>query len=206
LNTAGSLNNIFEILNEVSEEEKQELMQIASSLSQQILEEITTQRLLLQAENASLVVNKQKISSLDFIRIVEKDMKYHEVAKKKVIELDKSSENITFTSDPVILRKIMNNMVKNAFEASVAGEKVTLKVQRSGEKLRFSVHNSMYMPPEVEMQVFMRSFSTKGVQRGLGTYSMKILGEQYLEGKVNFITDPVTGTTFYIDLGMLESA
>jgi len=206
LNTAGSLNNIFEILNEVTEEERQELMQIASSLSQQILEEITTQRLLLQAENESLVVNKQTLDSLDFLRIIEKDMKYHEVAKKKVIELDKSSENVTFTSDPVILRKIMNNMVKNAFEASIAGEKVTLKVHRVDEKLRFSVHNSIYMPPEVEKQVFMRSFSTKGVQRGLGTYSMKILGEQYLEGKVNFITDPIAGTTFFIDLGMLESA
>jgi sensor histidine kinase regulating citrate/malate metabolism len=57
------------------------------------------------------------------------------------------------------------------------------------------------MPPEVEMQVFMRSFSTKGVQRGLGTYSMKVFGEQCLGGKVNFTTDPGKGTTFYIDLG-----
>jgi sensor histidine kinase regulating citrate/malate metabolism len=55
------------------------------------------------------------------------------------------------------------------------------------------------------MQVFMRSFSTKGVQRGLGTYSMKILGEQYLGGKVDFETNPKNGTTFYIDLGKIES-
>jgi sensor histidine kinase regulating citrate/malate metabolism len=115
--------------------------------------------------------------------------------------LDESSDSIVFISDPVILRKIINNMVKNALEASNSGETITLKAKRLGDKLRFSVHNNLFMPAEVELQVFMRTFSTKGMQRGLGTYSMKILGEQYLDGKVNFTTDIEQGTTFYIDLG-----
>jgi len=51
LNTAGSLSNIFELLDVVDEGERAELINIAASLSQQILDEITTQRLLLQAEN-----------------------------------------------------------------------------------------------------------------------------------------------------------
>jgi sensor histidine kinase regulating citrate/malate metabolism len=50
------------------------------------------------------------------------------------------------------------------------------------------------------MQVFMRSFSTKGTQRGLGTYSMKILGEQHLGGTVDFTTSDTEGTTFFIIL------
>jgi hypothetical protein len=201
LNTAGSLGNIFELIEEVSEDEKSELINIASSLSHQIIEEITTQRLLLQAENASLVVNILKINSLEFLEVVEKDLKFHDVANGKRIMLDKASDCLYFMSDPVILRKIINNMVKNALEASDMGETVSLKVERMGDELRFSVHNHAFMPPEVEMQVFMRSFSTKGIQRGLGTYSMKILGEQYLKGKVNFVTDQEKGTTFFIDLG-----
>ena len=149
--------------------------------------------------------HNQRINSLEFLEIVEKDLKYHEVALGKEIEIAKNSDCLFFVSDPVILRKILNNMVKNAFEASEPGELVTMSVNRMGDKLRFSVHNHAFMPPEVEMQVFMRSFSTKGVQRGLGTYSMKILGEQYLGGKVNFVTDPVKGTIFFIDLGNIES-
>jgi len=201
LNTAGSLSNIFDLLGEVTEEEKNELINIAASLSQQIIEEITTQQLLLQAENASLVINAQRMNSLNFLGIIEKDLKYHEVARGKEIILDKASESFNFISDPVILRKIVNNMVKNALEASEPDEIVSLKVVRIGDILRFSVHNNAFMPSEVEMQVFMRSFSTKGVQRGLGTYSMKILGEHCLGGKVNFSTDPLKGTTFFIDLG-----
>jgi len=200
LNTAGSLSNIFELLSEVPENEKGELLEIASSLSKQILDEITSQRLLLQAENSSLVVNNMKINSIEFLEVVEKDLRFHEVAKGKEIELDSQSENLFFISDPVILRKILNNMVKNALEASEMGEKITIKAQRVANKLRISVHNDSFMPPEVEMQVFMRSFSTKGMQRGLGTYSMKVLGEQCLKGTVNFTTHPLKGTTFYIDL------
>jgi len=160
--------------------------------------------LLLQAENASLVINPLRINSIEFLEVVERDLRFHEVAIGKVIELDKASEEVIFTSDPVILRKIVNNMVKNALEASEPGEKIVLNARRIGEKLRISVHNHAFMPPEVEMQVFMRSFSTKGVQRGLGTYSMKVLGEQCLGGKVNFVTHPVDGTTFYIDLGNIR--
>ncbi len=201
LNTAGSLSNIFELLGMVNEEEKTELLTIASSLSQQILDEITTQRLLLQAENSSLIVNNQRINSVEFLELIEKDLKYHDVAVDKEIILDKSSDTFSFISDPVILRKIINNMVKNALEATPASGTISMMAKRRGDKLRISVHNNSYMVPEVENQVFMRSFSTKGTQRGLGTYSMKILGEQYLGGKVNFTTDVSDGTTFFIDLG-----
>ena len=203
-NTAGSLNNILELLDEVPGEEKMELLTIATSLSRQILDEIATQRLLLQAENASLIISDQKINTLEFLEVVDKDLRYHQVSEEKEIVIDPSAESIDFISDPVILRKIVNNMVKNALEASDPEESISLNVQKRGDKIRFSVHNNAFMTPEVEMQVFMRSFSTKGVQRGLGTYSMKIFGEQYLGGKVNFTTDAVKGTTFYIDLDAIK--
>ena len=203
-NTAGSLNNILELLDEVPGEEKMELLTIATSLSRQILDEIATQRLLLQAENASLIISDQKINTLEFLEVVDKDLRYHQVSEEKEIVIDPSAESIDFISDPVILRKIVNNMVKNALEASDPEESISLNVQKRGDKIRFSVHNNAFMTPEVEMQVFMRSFSTKGVQRGLGTYSMKIFGEQYLGGKVNFTTDAVKGTTFYIDLDAIR--
>lgn len=205
LNTAGGLSNIFEMLDVVDEAEKQDLLSIASSLSRQIVDEITTQRLLLQAENASLIVDYQRINTTEFLEVVDKDLKYHDVAKSKKIVVDQSSDCIFFLSDPVILRKILNNMIKNALEASEPGDTVSIKSQKVGNQIRFSVHNKAFMPKEVEMQVFMRSFSTKGMQRGLGTYSMKVLGEQYLMGKVNFVTDAKKGTTFFIDLGNIES-
>jgi sensor histidine kinase regulating citrate/malate metabolism len=48
--------------------------------------------------------------------------------------------------------------------------------------------------------MFKRSFTTKGIGRGLGTYSMKLLGEKYLKGKVGFESSKQNGTTFYIEI------
>ena len=62
--------------------------------------------------------------------------------------------------------------------------------------MRFWSHNRGVMPPEVQRQVFKRSFSTKGAGRGLGTYSMRLLTERYLCGEVSFTSHPTAGTTF----------
>jgi sensor histidine kinase regulating citrate/malate metabolism len=57
------------------------------------------------------------------------------------------------------------------------------------------------MPPEVQARVFQRSFSTKSQHgRGLGTYSMKLLAENYLRGKVSFLSEVESGTVFFLDL------
>lgn len=38
------------------------------------------------------------------------------------------------------------------------------------------------LPLLVQLQIFNRSFSTKGKGRGTGTYSMKLLTKRYLKG------------------------
>jgi sensor histidine kinase regulating citrate/malate metabolism len=62
------------------------------------------------------------------------------------------------------------------------------------------VHNDNYIERETQLQLFKRSFSTKGAGRGIGAYSMKLFGEKYLNGKVWFESTQKEGTTFYISL------
>ena len=71
----------------------------------------------------------------------------------------------------------------------------------------FSVHNDAVMPPEVQMQVFQRSFSTKArLGRGIGTHSMRLFGERYLGGKVDFISREFAGTTFTLTLPKVHAS
>jgi len=200
MNVASGLQGFFEIFDSIEEHEQQGFIQMGASLCQQIIDEIGTQRLLAQAENHELTVNPHSIETLQFIQQIAVDLQFLEVAKGKNILIGKDSEAILFESDPVLLRRILNNMVKNALEASTADQTVTISVHQIDKKVKFSVHNTKFIPREIEMQVFMRSFSTKGTQRGLGTYSMKILGEQHLRGTVDFTTSEAEGTTFYIIL------
>ena len=56
------------------------------------------------------------------------------------------------------------------------------------------------MPDIIQLQVFKRSFSTKAKDRGLGTYSVRLLTTKYLKGKVSFISNEPDGTIFYVEL------
>ena len=53
---------------------------------------------------------------------------------------------------------------------------------------------------DIQLQIFQRSFSTKGLTRGLGTYSVKLLTENYLKGKVSFMSNALEGTVFSVEL------
>ncbi len=200
LNVAAGLQGFFEIFDSLEEHEKNRFIKIGASLSQQIIDEIVTQRIITQAENHELEVNIQPIKSLSFIQQIADDLQFLEVSKGKNIVVSKDSVDVSFKSDPVLLRRVLNNMVKNALEASTSGQTVTIAVNKINQKLKFSVHNAKFIPRNIEIQVFMRSFSTKGSQRGIGTYSMKILGEQQLGGTIDFTTSEAEGTTFFIEL------
>ena len=62
----------------------------------------------------------------------------------------------------------------------------------------FWAHNEAYMPRDIQLQVFKRSFSTKGANRGLDTYSIKLLSEKYLKGEVEFESTKKGGTVLKV--------
>ena len=66
--------------------------------------------------------------------------------------------------------------------------------------MEFFVHNAGVIPREAQLQIFNRPFSTKGNGRGLGTYSVKLLTERFLRGRVRFVSEPPQGTTFFVDV------
>lgn len=94
----------------------------------------------------------------------------------------------------------MLNLLKNALEASTTGETIDIGCSLSNQTIVFWVKNSGAMTESVKSQLFQRSFSTKGSGRGVGTYSVKLLTERYLGGKVDFQSSIQEGTIFYIYL------
>jgi K+-sensing histidine kinase KdpD len=112
----------------------------------------------------------------------------------------KDCDDFCLITDQTLLRRVLYNMLKNAIEASSCSEVVSIRHTQKESFGVFSVHNSRFMPRSTQLQVFQRSFSTKGKGRGIGTYSMKLFGEKYLKGKVWFSTTEDKGTTFFISV------
>lgn len=203
LNVAGSLSGVMEILPDLDEERRQDFIYMATSLSQQVVDEIKTHRTLLQAEQGALSLQKDALQSRSLISKVIQHMSYHNVAKNKKIALSENTIKCSFTSDEVVLTRILVNLLKNALEATEEHGIVELGCRLTREeRLRFWVRNDGVMSEEVQAQVFQRYYSTKGQGRGIGTYSVKLLGEHYLGGKVGFESNEEQGTLFYIDLNV----
>lgn len=196
MNILTGLEGWIQILRESNVNELDEVKDTLSTLSQRLIEEIKAQRELLAAENNELVVNPDSVDSLELLNEIAELYQKHEAAREKNIVVDSKARLLPITTDKVLLSRVLANMVKNALEASKPGDTVKLGCEQMGKNIQFWVHNPGFILPEVQLQIFQRSFSTKGGGRGLGTYSMRLLSERYLKGSVAFTTSEKDGTKF----------
>ena len=199
LNTAGCIQGYSDYLASDSVTD-QKMCQRLSILSGQLIEEIQSQRDLLHAESGDLKLKPVPLKTSQVLDDLRTQYLKHPIAANRDISLGQAWEGAIIT-DRQLLHRVLGNMVKNALEATSPGGTVTLLCIDSGKTVTFMVNNTEVMPQEVQLQVFMRSFSTKGqTGRGIGTYSMKLLGERYLGGRVDFVSRHPEGTTFQLVL------
>ncbi|WP_187147760.1 PAS domain-containing sensor histidine kinase [Heliomicrobium modesticaldum] len=197
MNTASGLQGLLELGRDVEDlEEAKHLFVALESVASGLVDEIAEQRDLIAAENDELKVNPAYIRSRELLDGLVRQFAANDQYGRWSVRLDGRSENVTFLSSPVLLRRVLKNMLKNAVEASPPGAVITAGCRKTGDWVEFWVNNPVPMSREVQLQVFNRSFSTKGEGRGFGTYSMKLLTERYLNGRIYFTVSAETGTTF----------
>ena len=197
LNTAGAINSLTELLLQgimTFDEAKQGLHETAQAL----VNEIRSQRELLAAENNELSVYPAPIHSRMFLEKVAHTYQNTPLGRDRQILIAPEACGTVFFSDDRLLGRVVGNLVKNALEAISDGETVTLGCSVEGEEISFWCHNNGVIPREAQLQIFHRSFSTKEPGRGIGTYSVKLLTERYLDGRVSFSSNEATGTTFTV--------
>jgi histidine kinase/DNA gyrase B/HSP90-like ATPase len=123
------------------------------------------------------------------------------VAAGKKICLPEAHPGVELETDGPLLERVLANMLTNALEATEDNGEVRVWLDTSGGKLAFSVWNRQVIPQEIALRVFQRHFSTKAEYgRGIGTYIMKIFGEQILGGSMAFSSSEEEGTTFRFTL------
>ncbi len=198
LNTAGSLLGYSEMMKDAVPEEIDMFRSTINQLAQNMCDEIQSQRQLTAAENHEIHIVPTVLHSRSLLENVAETYRHHPVCERKKIIITEDSDDFIFVTDEVLIRRVLGNLIKNALEASQQSESVCIGCSRADKKVEFFVSNNSVMPHDVQLQVFQRSFSTKGTGRGLGTYSVKLLTERYLKGKAIFESSEKTGTIFRI--------
>ncbi len=195
LNLMGSVKGFSELLQHYRLDNVEEISGLIHEASEQVIDEIEAQRTLLAAENGDLSVKKGPLEVSGYLHRLVELYQRHEVAKKKLLVCEPQGASMLCVTDATLLGRILGNMLKNALEATPRGGVVSAGCVPADGGAEFFVHNQGVIPEQVQLQLFQRSFSTKGHNRGLGTYSMKLLSD-YIGARVSFISSPSEGTTF----------
>jgi len=201
LNTAGALDGLISLLPDCDKKEFEEIVGLLPKISSQLINEILAQRQLISAEAGALVPEIKSLSLNKILNDAAVLYTGHEVAKEKTISVSLLENDIEFQTDKMLLVRCIGNLIKNALEASNPGDEVKVGAKVSADEIFINVWNNTVMPIKVQLQMFQRSFSTKAPQgRGIGTYSVKLLVEQYLKGKITFVSNEKDKTIFTITL------
>ncbi len=199
LNTAGAINSLTELLVDgilTFDQAKETLVDSVRTL----VSEIRDQRELLAAESNELTVRTSPVHSRLFLEAMAGTYRHTHLGREREILIHPTSAETIFFSDERLFGRVIGNLVKNALEAVGEGGVVTLGCTVEENKVSFWCHNPGHIPHEVQLQIFQRSFSTKELGRGIGTYSVKLLTERYLKGRASFVSDAAAGTTFSVTL------
>lgn len=207
LNTAGIVQATSELLVNVYESEPEDtglaieqgatMVGLIQRAADRLIREIQAQKAYTQLERNELEVDLKVVQSRSLLDDLIAGFRVHAIAEGRILMLAPDTEDVRFSSDRALLSRVIENMIKNALEAVAPGETVMVGSRRSEEGVEFWVHNPTVMPAQVKHQIFKRAFSTKGPGRGLGTYSMRLISERYLRGRVTFTSKTGEGTTFY---------
>lgn len=209
-NLLGGLTGVCDVI-DLSEDvdEIKPLANRANRLSRRIAREIDIQDALshaLQKRNrssdaATQIARLEKITIQKVFAELKDQFSFHPLNQEKRVQIGSAECQATVFSDFALLLRILGNMITNALESGSGQDPIKLDCVSDPEFVTFRVWNPQPIPHDVSLRIFQRHFSTKKeFGRGLGTYSMKLFGEDVLGGKVDFTSAPEQGTTFRLRL------
>lgn len=202
LNTAGAVKGLAEMLPEIDDEkELEQIHQAIYTSSNQLVNEIISQRELRIAEDGNLEPRTAKVTAQEILKNVYSLYHNHSLNIDNNFVIDTKLEDVVIFTDSIHVVRSIGNLVKNALEASHESQKVILDYELNDEIISFNIKSEPVIPEHIQYQLFKRSFSTKQSKgRGIGLYSVKLIIEQYLKGKVSFVSDHVNKTRFTISI------
>lgn len=207
LNLSNNLQGFVELLHDLNNrEEIGSFLDQISNMVAQLNDEIVSQRELLAAEKGELAINLSDFEIMEFLPEVIQAVSHHNTAIGKEIVLTDTALGGLLQTDKALFTRVVINMIKNALEAESLGGTVYVNSSLNNGYFYIRVKNSAVIPQNVKLQIFQRSFSTKGSGRGIGTYSMKLITGQYLKGTISFISNSSEGTIFTLQIPQRHSA
>lgn len=162
-------------------DEQMELLDMILESADRILEMVNSSLTLYKIENNTYRANFEPVS---LVKELEKIVNSGKTASKgQPIALTVENRPVVVSdysyavqSEPILLYSLFANLIKNALEASPAGETVHVELSPKESTIEISIRNRGSVPEEIR-DSFFEEFVTAGKSHGtgLGTYSAKLI-------------------------------
>lgn len=139
---------------------------------------------LIEEGNYKLICGKFSLNTL----LQDLALQFEQRSSKAHVQLvfEMEQDPIELYSNEILLQGILENLIKNALEASKPGQKVYLRINKD-ERLVIEIENQGEIPEVVRDRFFQPYTTTKSFGTGLGTYSA-YLQTKALGGNLTFTT------------------
>lgn len=165
--------------------------------SMRLMKEVSIQRCLSESESCSYLPVWAEFTTEQILDELLSFFANHPAAHEKKLNRSKNYPVVSIKTDISLLLRVLCNMTINALEATAKNGEVKIWIELEGNLLSFCVWNAEEIPQEIANRIFQRNFSTKEqAGRGIGTFSMKLFGEEILGGQISFSTSKKEGTIF----------
>ncbi|UYP44140.1 hypothetical protein NEF87_000425 [Candidatus Lokiarchaeum ossiferum] len=180
--------------------EQEENFNVINNISNRLIEEIQIQK-----DLSNVLVNQysrgyETFFSLPFLLECENLVKFSFARKKVILKRDKSSSNIELSTDKVLLRRTILNLLKNAYEECKMKDIIQIRCFNQDNDVIFWVQSPTLISQSIKNNLFEYGVSTKGKGRGIGLYSSKLFVEQILRGNLSYDSNTEEGTVFRIHI------
>lgn len=165
-------------------------------------------------EEGSYELDPQLLNMLDLFRAVESQLASILSGSSVTLAYDIDGAEVDWNGslplygEVIYLEELFANLVRNAVEASCAGDAVSISIRTTATDARegtylVRIHNSKPVPADVRDRFFER-YATSGKKggNGLGTYIANLVAAAH-NGRIWFDTDDEHGTDVYVELPQL---
>ncbi|WP_051261776.1 two-component system sensor histidine kinase NtrB [Desulfovibrio inopinatus] len=179
-------------------------------MSKDLLNRLSLSRDIFKMEENTYELAPKPVNLIQVIKSV--DLELHEPAEKKNIvrrhllnthPMD-FNEEFLIDAEEHLIRSMIDNLVKNALEASPANEIVTISVSCRNPNVHIDIHNQGTVPEDIRERFFERYVTSgKSGGTGLGTYSAKLIAHAH-HGDILFTTSENEGTHVVVTLPLKQ--
>lgn len=183
---------------------QKEILQRAEECSYRVMQSINSSIDLYKIETKSYYFEPVLVDLVKLLHRLRGDIQSILMARNIGFEITVSGTPVVMTDtfevlgDETLFYSMFANLIKNAVEASPAGENVVISLDKKDKENLILIHNQGTVPTEIQNRFFDKNITFgKEKAEGLGTYISKLI-VLTMEGKISFTSDDEKGTILTI--------